>query len=88
MRQKREKPKKSRSVTEESVSSQAKIEMLGNREMLVDGCKGIVEYTENVIRLGLGNLVLSVTGDRLVISSFDSSVVIINGQIGEISFRT
>ncbi len=63
-----------------------KIEMLGNREMIVDGCKGVVEYDETLIKLSLGDNVLSLSGDNLIIKSFDSSVAVISGQICDISF--
>ena len=29
--------------------NEAKIEMIGNREIIVDGCKGVIEYGENLI---------------------------------------
>ena len=60
--------------------------MLGNREMIIDGCKGVVEYDETIIKLSLGEYVLSLSGDNLLINSFDNSVAIISGQICEISF--
>ena len=68
------------------ISDEPKIEMLGNREIIIDGCKGIVEYEENLIKLSLGDTLLSLAGDALVIVSFDSSIAVINGQICEISF--
>jgi hypothetical protein len=45
-----------------------------------------VEYEENLIKLSLGETVLSLSGVGLVITSFDSGIAVINGQIGEISF--
>ena len=60
--------------------------MLGNREMIIDGCKGVVEYDETIIKLSLGEYVLSLSGNNLLINSFDNSVAIISGQICEISF--
>lgn len=69
-------------------ADEPKIEMLGNREIIIDGCKGVVEYSENLIKLSLGESVLSLSGDSLVIKSFDNSVVVISGQICEISFTS
>ena len=65
-----------------------RIEMLGNREIIVDGCKGVVEYDETTIRLSLGECVLSLCGDDMVIKSFDSEVAVICGRICGISFTT
>ncbi len=70
----------------EMLADEPKIEMLGNREIIIDGCRGVVEYTENLIKLSLGENVLSILGDNLLIKSFDSSIGVISGQISEISF--
>ncbi len=70
----------------EMISNEPKIEMLGNREIIVDGCKGVVEYGENLIKLNTGEYVLSVLGDELIIKSFDGSVAVISGKIAEITF--
>lgn len=64
----------------------AKIEMLSNREIIVDGCKGVVEYGENLIKLNIGELTLGIAGDEMLIESFDSGVTVIRGKLAEISF--
>lgn len=66
--------------------NEAKIEMLSNREIIVDGCKGVVEYNENLIKLNIGELILGITGDEMLIESFDSGVTVIRGKLAEISF--
>lgn len=85
MARKRDKNQAKRIVTD-LFADEPKIEMLGNREMIIDGCKGVVEYDETIIKLSLGEYVLSLSGDNLLINSFDNSVAIISGQICEISF--
>ena len=45
-----------------------------------------MEYAENNIRLSLGEIVMSLSGDNLLIQSFDNDVVIISGQISDIDF--
>lgn len=66
--------------------NEAKIEMIGNREIIVDGCKGVIEYGENLIKLNIGELVLCLAGDNMIIESFDSGVAIVRGKFAEISF--
>lgn len=85
MARKRDKNQAKKLVTD-LFADEPKIEMLGNREMIIDGCKGVVEYEETIIKLSLGDLVLSLSGDNLLINSFDNSVAVISGQICEISF--
>ena len=43
MARKRDKNQAKRIVTD-LFADEPKIEMLGNREMIIDGCKGVVEY--------------------------------------------
>ncbi len=87
MARKREKNKVKNRIVPELFIDEPKIELLGNREMIIDGCKGVVEYDETTIKLSLGDSVISILGDSLVIQSFDSSVAIINGIIVNISFE-
>ena len=84
--QKREKQRGKNKFLSEMFIDEPKIEMLGNREIIIDGCKGVVEYDETLIKLSLGDNVLSLSGDNLIIKSFDSSVAVISGQICDISF--
>lgn len=86
MARKKEKNQSKNKIIQDYFVDEARIEMSGNREMIIDGCKGVVQYDETVIKLSLGEYVLSVSGDNLVINSFDSSVAVISGQISDISF--
>ncbi len=85
-RKKRKTNEKPRIPLPEVLSGEPKIEMLGNREIIIDGCKGVVEYGENLIKLNANDCVLSVLGDTLVIKSYDGSVAVISGTITEINF--
>lgn len=72
----------------ETFFAEPKIEMLGNREIIVDGCNGVVEYDENIIKLNTGTIVIGITGAELIISSFDNNVAVICGKIVEIGFTS
>ncbi len=85
---KRDKQKNKSKLFSDIFADEPRIELLGNREIIVEGCKGVVEYDENTIRLSLGENVLSLCGDDLVIKSFDSDIAVICGSICEISFAT
>lgn len=84
----KDKDKKSKFQLPQVIVNEPKIEMTGNREIIVDGCLGVVEYGENLIKINIGETVMSISGDGLVINSFDSGVAVISGQIGEISFAS
>ena len=80
------KKKERKTVVPDLHLNEAKIEMLSNREIIVDGCKGVVEYGENFIKLNIGELSLDVAGIDLVIESFDGGVAIIRGKFTDINF--
>lgn len=63
-----------------------RLEMLSNREIIIDGCKGVIEYEENMIKLNIGKISVSIGGDGLIINSFENEVAVISGQIIEIAF--
>ena len=39
-----------------------RVELLGNRQAVVDGCRGIIEYSDSCIRLSAQGLILKFTG--------------------------
>lgn len=80
------KKKERKNVIPDLHLNEAKIEMLSNREIIVDGCKGVIEYGENFIKLNIGELTLDVVGQDLIIESFDGGVAIIRGRFAEINF--
>lgn len=63
------------------------IEMQGNGELIIDGCKGILEYTEDRIKLHAGALILSVLGSNLTIRMYAESQTMIIGDILQIEFE-
>lgn len=85
----RKKPKEKKHLPlPELLSDEPKLETLGNREIIVEGCKGIAEYSENLIKLSTGTLVIGFTGSEMLIQSFDNGVAVIKGIITEITFVT
>ncbi len=48
---------------------------------VVDGCKNVSEYNDGVIRLNLGNAIVSVIGNSLTIRSFSCGQATIDGRI-------
>lgn len=70
----------------ESLSPEPHIEILSNREIMVDGCKGVAEYSENLIKLNTGELLISFIGTDMVMKSFDCDIAVITGKIAEITF--
>lgn len=66
----------------------AQIELSGNREAVIDGCQGILEYDENTIKLTTGKMSVKFTGRGLVIKVLTHDSAVINGFISNIEFIT
>lgn len=64
----------------------AHIEMLSNRELTVEGCCGVYEYTDCYIRLNLGRGAVIISGEQLDISSFEERSIVIRGNISSLEF--
>lgn len=64
------------------------IELAGNREAVIDGCQGILEYDENIIKLTTGKMSIKFTGRGLQIKILTHDSAVIEGFIGNIEFIT
>jgi len=62
------------------------IEMAGNREALVDGCQGVLEYDENIIRLIAGSMTIKFVGRGLQIKVLTHSSAVVAGFITSVEF--
>ncbi|PWM39776.1 MAG: hypothetical protein DBX66_01530 [Clostridiales bacterium] len=73
-------------MPEASLNNMCQIELMSNREALVDGCKGVVEYNEDFIRLNLGNMTVRFCGRALQLRSMSEESVVIEGYIQSVDF--
>jgi len=62
------------------------LECLSDREVIVDGCMGILEYTGEVIRLSAKDMTLRFTGKELFIGAMEKRGLVIRGRISAIEF--
>lgn len=63
-----------------------RVELLGNRQAVVDGCKGIIEYSDSCIRLSTSRLILRFTGTGLEIRALTESSAIVEGTILSVEY--
>lgn len=69
-----------------ALSGIAQIELAGNREAVIDGCQGVLEYDENTIKLTTGKMSIKFTGRGLQIKVLTHDSAVINGFISNIEF--
>ena len=64
------------------------IEMAGNREAIVEGCQGVLEYDENIIRLSTGKMSIRFMGRGLQIRVLTRDSAVVEGFITHVEFIT
>ena len=64
----------------------AQIELLGNREAFVDGCGGVLQYEDDVVRIAAGDSIIRFTGTGLCICALQAGQVRITGLIAGVDF--
>ncbi len=69
-----------------ALSGWAHMDISGNREAVVEGCKGILEYGDGVICLSLEGMTVRFCGDNLCIRSLKPEQAVITGTFVTISF--
>lgn len=64
----------------------AHITLLGEKEAVIDGCYGIVEYSECLIKINIGNKLLCISGCNFDISDYSATAMTVRGVIKSIEF--
>ena len=70
----------------DAMTTEAQIELSGNREALVDGCRGVLQYEDDVIRLSTGRRVVRFQGSGLMIRTMQQNQLLICGTILSVEF--
>ena len=73
-------------LPKESVLNIPKLTMAGNRDMIIENYKGILEFDSTGIRLGTGMGMIKITGSGLLIKEITSDDIIISGTIHSLEF--
>lgn len=64
----------------------SKITINSNKEAIIEGCRSILEYESDRVKLNLGNKTLLIVGNELSIESLTVSGVVISGTIHSLEF--
>ncbi len=62
------------------------IELFGNREAIINDCKGILEYGDTKIKINMGKNIVTVNGNDLLMNEYGSSRAKISGVIVSLEF--
>lgn len=61
-------------------------EIFSNKKVIIDGCLGIIEYQNNLIKLKLKKGFLTLNGTDFLVLSFDKVKIDIKGNIQSLEF--
>ena len=64
----------------------AHLELNGNREAIIEGCKGVLEYDENLIRINTGKMTIRFIGRELALRNLTEDTAVIDGYITSIEY--
>ena len=73
-------------IPQDAFSGYAQIEICGNREATVEGCMGILEYSDSSVAVNTGKLTVRFSGCSLTITEMQGSRTVIRGIITGIDF--
>jgi len=61
--------------------------IIDDKEALIEGHKGILQYDEDIIKIAAKNISISFLGKNLSLRSLNNENIIIQGQLQNISFE-
>ncbi len=80
--------KKANSYMKNNVLSPVHIEMRSNRELMLEGCQKIEEYDENIVKIKVPKMWISVFGKNLELRCLTPDSLIVSGIISSVEFFT
>lgn len=70
----------------EAVAGDSRVTITGNRRILIENHKGLMEYGENQIEVNCGKTILKIRGEELFIRAMNSQELLITGTIFGIDY--
>ncbi|MBR2877063.1 MAG: YabP/YqfC family sporulation protein [Clostridia bacterium] len=67
-------------------SRNGNIELYGNKQVVIDGCKAVIDYSESFLKLELDNISVKITGNNLIIESYIYEQLDLKGEIVALEF--
>ncbi len=69
-----------------TLSKAARMEVSGNRQVLIEGCRGIVRYDEGQIEVRTADGTVRFTGRELCMTSLNPACAVITGRLLSVEF--
>lgn len=85
------KAKKTKIILSEKLAdvdvTECKLELRFNREIMIEGCKGVIDYSSDRISLNVEKGIVLIEGSNLHLHSFEDSCAIIKGVFTNVGFE-
>lgn len=63
-----------------------KLILIGSNDLSIENYKGIIEYSENIIRINTNSKMIKITGKKLEIKTITAEEILIGGNIETLEF--
>lgn len=73
-------------IPDEVVSDRPKITSVGRKEVFVENYKGIIEFTNEIVRINSNYGIITITGENMKIKEITCDDIVIVGDIGNIDY--
>ncbi|MEG6572493.1 YabP/YqfC family sporulation protein [[Clostridium] cellulosi] len=70
------------------VAGMVHLDFSGNREVVVEGCRGVLEYDENIVCIDTGKMKVRFLGRDLAIRNYIDKSITVSGFINSVEFLT
>ncbi len=74
------------SDTAKSTLNPLTVDLLSNKEALINGCRGIIEYSDCDVKVNCGSLIIAFEGSDLSIKALSVEEITVKGEILKIEF--
>ena len=75
-------------IPQDIVLDLPRITMLGNKQVLVENHKGIMEYTPDLVRIKLNQGELIVGGTGLTLGNLQMEQILVEGTVKDVKYET
>lgn len=62
------------------------IELVSNKEAMIEGCSGIVEYNDTLVTVNCKKITVSIEGTDINLKTLASDIIEVTGTFSNISF--
>lgn len=67
--------------------TECKLELRFNREIIIEGCKGVIDYSSERISVNAVKGIIIIEGADLMLHSFDENCAVIKGVFTSVGFE-